>query len=221
MAHSPFLRLEAATSRLEDIASAQAPSSDTLQPTSSASHRASAAPPAPPITQTQGSSRERAPVVSSLGAAPDAVPVSVSAFDERIIKTKLKNFLNLTKELGYGPLVEQVGSGALRRTSSEEIQAEMVSNVFSVNRSIVLCAAACKKPGDAEMTRLLKPMMKDFDGISSIKDKNRSNREFGLHFQVVADGIGCVGWIQLVGHIQVVSVDLLFMRYSPVHQAHL
>lgn len=80
----------------------------------------------------------------------------------------------------------------------------MVSSVFSVNRSIVLCAAACKKPSDAEMGQLLKPMMKDFDGISSIKDKNRSNREFGLHFQVVADGIGCVGWIQLVGHLQVI-----------------
>jgi len=50
--------------------------------------------------------------------------------------------------------------------------------------------------------------MKDFDGISSIKDKNSSNREFGLHFQVVADGIGCVGWVQLVGHLQVISIDL-------------
>ena len=222
MANSTFHRLEAATSRLEDIASAQASSSDTLQPTSSASHRASAVPPAPSITQTQGSSRERAPVASSLGAAPDAVPVSVLAFDERIIKTKLKNFLNLTKELGYGPLVEQVGSCALRRrTSSEEIQAEMVSNAFSVNRSIVLCAAACKKPGDAEMGRLLKPMMKEFEGISSIKDKNRSNREFGLHFQVVADGIGCMDWIQLVGHVQVISIDLSFIRYSPMDQANL
>ena len=204
-----FFRLEAATSRLEDIASAQASGSDTLQPTSPASHRASAAPPAPPITQTLGSSRERAPVASSLGAAPDAVPASVSAFDERIIKTKLKNFLNLTKELGYGPLVEQVGRRVLRRrTPSEETQAEMVSNVFVVNRSIVLCAAACKKPNDAEMGRLLKPMMKDFDGISSIKDKNRSNKEFGLHFQVVADGIGCVGWIQLVSHLQDISIHL-------------
>lgn len=83
----------------------------------------------------------------------------------------------------------------------------MVSNVFSVNRSIVLYAAACKKPSDAEMGQLLKPMMKDFDGISSIKDKHRSNREFGLHFQVVADGIGCVGWIQWVGQLQVISID--------------
>jgi len=42
-------------------------------------------------------------VASSVGAAPDAVPASVSASDERIIKTKLKYFLNLTKELSYGP----------------------------------------------------------------------------------------------------------------------
>jgi len=161
-------------------------------------------------------------VASSLGAAPDTVPASVSAFDERIIKTKLKNFLNLTKELGYGPLIEQVGRCVLRRrTSFEETQAEMVSNVFVVNRSIVLCAAACKKPNDTEMGRLLKPMMKDFDGISSIKDKNRSNRDFGLHFQVVADGIGCVGWIQLVGQLQLLSIDLWFTHHSLVRQAHL
>jgi len=116
-----FLRLEAATSRLEDIAAAQATGSVTLQPTSSASHRASAAPPAAPIVPPLGS-REHVPVAPSLGAAPDVVPASVSAFDERIIKTKLRNFLNLTRELGYGPLVEQVWRRVLsRRTSIEDL----------------------------------------------------------------------------------------------------
>ena len=112
------------------------------------------------------------PVASSLGPAPDAVPASVSVFDERIIKTKPKYFLNLTCELGYEPLVEQVGRRVLRRTPFEETQAKVVPNVFIVNRSIVLCAAACKKPNDAEMGQLLKPMMTDWYGISSIKDKS-------------------------------------------------
>ena len=80
----------------------------------------------------------------------------------------------------------------------------MVSNLFAVNRSIVLCATACKKPSDTEFGQLLKPMMKDFEGITSIKDKNQSNKEFGLHFQVVADGISCVGWVQVVGHLQAI-----------------
>lgn len=86
-------------------------------------------------------------------------------------------------------------------------QAEVVSKLFAANRSIVLCATACKKPSDTEISELLKPMMKVFNGISSIKDKNRSNKEFGLHFQVVADGIGCVGWVQLVGHSRAISID--------------
>jgi hypothetical protein len=119
-AHSSFFRLEAATSRLEDIAAAQAAGSVTLQPTSSASLRASVVPPAASIAQPLGSSREHVPVASSLGAAPDAVPTSVSAFDERIIRTKLKEFLNLTQELGYGPLVDQVGRHVLRRITSIE-----------------------------------------------------------------------------------------------------
>ena len=84
----------------------------------------------------------------------------------------------------------------------------MVSNLFVLNRSIILCATACKKPNDKEMGQLLKPMMKELDGISSIKDKNRSNKEFGLHFQVVADGIPCMGWVQLVGHLQAISIDI-------------
>ena len=109
-------------------------------------------------------------MVSLLDAAPDAVPASVSAFDERIISTKPKYFLNLIYEHGYGPLVEQVGRRVLR-TPFEETQAKMVSSVFVINRSIVLCATACKKPNDAEKGRLPKPMIKGLDGISSIKVK--------------------------------------------------
>ena len=79
-------------------------------------------------------------MVSSPGPAPDAVPASPSAFDERIIKTKPKYFFNLTYELGY---VEQVGRRVLRRTPFEETQAKMVSNVFFVNRSFRLTSDSC------------------------------------------------------------------------------
>ena len=82
-------------------------------------------------------------MASSLGAAPDAVPASVSAFDERIIKTKLRNFLNLSKELGYGPLVEQVGRRVLRSWASiEEIPVRDGVQLIccqSVDRSMCFC----------------------------------------------------------------------------------
>ncbi|CCA74201.1 probable adenylyl-cyclase-associated protein CAP [Serendipita indica DSM 11827] len=92
-------RLEAATSRLEDIAVAQSggaisfpeaksarPASTTLPP------RAQSPPPGQaPAPTKQGSLSE---------SAPDAVPASVAAYDERIIKGKLATFVERTKALG-------------------------------------------------------------------------------------------------------------------------
>lgn len=94
----------------------------------------------------------------------------------------------------------------------------MVSNLFVTSRSIILCGTACKKPNDNDFASLLKPMMKDFEGITTIKDKNRNNKEFGLHYQVVNDGIACIGWIQMVrepGHPSMNALIYLLQTSAP------
>lgn len=102
-------RLEAATSRLEDIAVVQSggaisfPAPGPTRPTSTT------IPAPPPKSQPVN------PVYSS-PAAPDAVPPSVSAFDDRIIGGSLKSFIDATKALGNDKLVAQVRPFTFRST---------------------------------------------------------------------------------------------------------
>ena len=96
-------RLEATTSRLEDLASlatsylppsAQAAAS-TVNPASSANAEPTPVPPPPPPPPTTI-------------APPAEDPKSVVAFDEQIIEGKLKPFVELTKGFSCQALVDQV-----------------------------------------------------------------------------------------------------------------
>jgi adenylyl cyclase-associated protein len=102
-----FLRLEAATSRLEDIAVVQSGGAVVLP------ESASARPASTVLAPSAGSAiqqQEPQPKFGSLSsdAAPDSVPASVSAFDDRIINEKLKPFVEQSNGLAQPLLVEQV-----------------------------------------------------------------------------------------------------------------
>lgn len=101
-------RLEAATSRLEDLADEQARKSSRVSITSVEHNLTSYAAPAP---LSPPSAPALVPVSVSAPAA--AVPRSVTAFDEIFIAEKFKPFVELTKSLG-GPLVEQVSQCSIK-----------------------------------------------------------------------------------------------------------
>ena len=90
-------RLEAATSRLEDLADEQSRRSGRAVSDTSSSSFAAPAPPHPPPAPE--------PV-----AVPAEDPPSVTAYDELVIDGKLKTFVELTQGLGSEALVEQVTS---------------------------------------------------------------------------------------------------------------
>lgn len=95
-----FIRMEAATSRLEDLvvlnAQIQANASSSIQ--NPGANNAMPVPPPPPP-----------PPPAPAAAAPMAnVPPVVTAFDERIIDGKLKAFVNSTKSFAAPVVVEQV-----------------------------------------------------------------------------------------------------------------
>jgi adenylyl cyclase-associated protein len=98
-----ILRLEAATSRLEDLADEQArrpsgaPSAPEERTPASYTQPAAAAPPLPPP-----------PPPPPPAATMAEIPRSVVAFDETVIEGKLKPFLELTRSLGGECLIEQV-----------------------------------------------------------------------------------------------------------------
>ena len=87
-------RLEAATSRLEDIASATVePSNQNGQAPSSTP----AAPPPPPLPTVTAPAKPKA----------EPLPESVEDFDT-IINGSVKNFISISKEIG-DPVAKQVG----------------------------------------------------------------------------------------------------------------
>jgi adenylyl cyclase-associated protein len=95
--------LEAATSRIEDLAMAQgqnAPKDDSRPTTYAAPAPAPPPPPPPPP-----------PAAPAAPAAPE-VPRSVIAFDELIIDAKLKPFLELTRSFAGQSVVEIVSASS-------------------------------------------------------------------------------------------------------------
>lgn len=92
--------LEAATSRLEDLADEQArrgssASTNSIEPAPT-TYSTPVPPPPPP-----------APTPAPAPALAAEVPRSVTAFDETVIAEKFKPFVELTQSLG-GPLIQQV-----------------------------------------------------------------------------------------------------------------
>ncbi|KAI0806951.1 cyclase-associated protein [Fomes fomentarius] len=166
-------RLEATTSRLEDLASlatsylppsAQTAAGAATSP-SSANAEPTPVPPPPPPPQA---------------AVPAEDPRSVVVFDELIIEGKLKPFVALTKSFASASVVEQV---------------ELVEKEFKDLRELLHIAGSCKKPEQSEFEKLLGALQKDIEAITRAKENNRKDREWFNHLSTVAEGAPSVGWV--------------------------
>ncbi|ELQ40478.1 adenylyl cyclase-associated protein [Pyricularia oryzae Y34] len=164
-------RLEAATLRLEDIASSTidlpqaVPSLSTTQPTPSAT-------PAP------GAS---APT-STPPAAQDPLPESIEDFD-LFITESVNNYANLSGKIG-GPVAEQ---------------AKLLSKGFQLQRQFLLMTTKAKKPdmngSDQSLWQdLLKPMSEVIMSVQGIKDANRGS-EFFNHLSTTAEAVMVLAWV--------------------------
>lgn len=161
-------RLEAATSRLEDIAVAQGSAIPTLRADnlSSSSSISNVAPPPPPPPPTHAIVAE--------------TPRSVQAFDENIIDGKLKAFVDLTKSFASPLVVEQVG---------------YVESAFKNLRSLLLTVSSCVKPDMKTFTKLQEPIAKEVTEVMGVPERNRKERVWYNHLMVISEGIPSVGWI--------------------------
>ncbi|CAE6516563.1 unnamed protein product [Rhizoctonia solani] len=161
-------RLEAATSRIEDIALAQSSAANVKQALDAPSAHS---PPAP-----------RAPEPTS-APTPSAAPVedyqSVKTFNETIIVGKLEPFLKIAGEIG-GPVKEQ---------------SDLVGSLFRNLRDLIQCAAASAKPSDATFMSMLGPLQSDITDVNNLKNKYRKERDFGNHFSTLSEGVPAVGWV--------------------------
>ncbi|KAI0747648.1 adenylate cyclase associated N terminal-domain-containing protein [Daedaleopsis nitida] len=168
-------RLEATTSRLEDLASlassylpptAQAAASTVTSP-ASANTEPTPVPPPPPPPQA---------------APPADNPRSVVAFDDQILEGKVKPFVELTKSFASPSVIEVVG---------------LVEQEFKDLRELLLIAGSCKKPDQGEFGKLLGGLQKDIEAITRAKEANRKDREWFNHLSTLAEGAPCVGWVTI------------------------
>ncbi|CAG9977238.1 unnamed protein product [Clonostachys byssicola] len=170
-------RLEAVTSRLEDIAS----SADSLGLHPNEAHiiRDIATALAPASTDPQ---RPQQPSSEGgLARPPEDIPVDVTLFDS-FIKTGIDPFIDLSQKIG-GVVAEQVT--ILRRG-------------FDAQRRILLVISKAKKPhGDKAAEKayqnVLKPIEDVISSIRQIQQENRGTPAFNM-LSTVADGSFALTW---------------------------
>ena len=163
-------RLEAATSRLEDIASSVLPNSnDGLGSANGASTNA-------PSGVTQSNTNVGTPTLVAEAAAP---PPAIEAFDE-LVNSELKNWLELSGKLG----------------SIIEGQSKAVEGAFAAERQFLFIANKAKKPDDRTLMELLKDLQANMEKTDEFR---QSNRDPALKdpLSMVADGVGSLGWVTI------------------------
>ncbi|KAB8290053.1 hypothetical protein EYC80_010379 [Monilinia laxa] len=170
-------RLEAATSRLEDIASStipppsDAPDAQKSNGVSSPTQQSTATPPLPTIIQ--------APAIKEVVKEP--IPESVAEFDN-FIQGAVKKYVNLSDEIG-GVVAEQASS---------------VLKAYVGQRRYILITTKSKKPSmsDEPFQKLIKPLQDSFTAVDEIRKANRSSPYFN-NLSAVSESIGVLAWVTM------------------------
>lgn len=179
-ANSITVRLEAATTRLEDIASSTIELPHAVpalsNPITSAPEQSNGATPLP------SASPAPSPAVST-SAPQDPLPESVEEFDS-FINQSVDKYVKASNKVG-GLVAEQ---------------ASKVLDGFKQQRRFLLISTKAKKPDisvSAEMSvyqELLKPINEALMAVGSIKESNRGSPVF-TQLSAVAEGIMVLAWV--------------------------
>ncbi|KAL1585786.1 hypothetical protein WHR41_05014 [Cladosporium halotolerans] len=171
-------RLEAATSRLEDIASTSTSfeSLDNGKIGQANAPRASA--PNLPGTAVAGGS----PAEAQKTSAPE-LPPAIKEMDE-LIDGDVKKFVEASK--GIDPLVEG--------------QAETTAKAFRDQRRFIVTSTKAKKPdmASAGFSELIKDLQQDMGSVGDVRDTNRAS-QMKDHMAMVGEGIGALQWLIMDG----------------------
>lgn len=162
-------RLEAATSRLEDIASSALPSAgDGVASFNGAS-----------LNATPGATESNTNAGALKLVAEAAPPPAIEAFDE-LVNSELKEWLELSGKLG----------------SVIEGQSKAVEGAFAAERKFLFIANKAKKPDDRTLMELLKDLQANMEKTDEFR---QSNRDAALKdpLSMVADGVGSLGWVTI------------------------
>ncbi|KAJ1584611.1 hypothetical protein NDA11_003535 [Ustilago hordei] len=166
-------RLEAATSRLEDIALHQTSGSSQreLTPAGAGALAGGSAKPPPP-----------SPPPPAAVEQPKDGPPAVKAFDEAL-DLVLDEYKQLSAKIG-GTVQEQAAA---------------VLKTFKAQRDLILLAASSQKPAGGAASPvfadLLKPLQAALTDVIEMRDKNRGDKQLFNHLSTVSEGIPALGWV--------------------------
>ncbi|KAM0354110.1 hypothetical protein ACHAPU_001145 [Fusarium lateritium] len=176
-------RLEAATSRLEDIASSTAPPADAavLNQAIPSPPNPTLAAPTPPAASTS-----KAAALASVEpeAATEPLPESIEEFDA-FLNTSVEKYVELSHQLGG--LVAQ--------------QAALVKTGFQEQRKFLLISTKAKKPDLSGpdlpvFESLIKPINEALMAVTELKDSNRPSPMY-TQLCTVSDGIMVLAWVTI------------------------
>lgn len=77
-------------------------------------------------------------------------------------------------------------------------QVEIVQTLFTAIRELVLQASECKKPDQAALQALVKPLGDGMAAIDRVKTDNFKARDWSNHFSVIGEGVPALGWVTIV-----------------------
>jgi len=172
-------RLEAATSRLEDIATSaasfDAPQTNGLAVPSGGLTSSASAPELPGLNK----SVPTAPATPYTPLAPE----QVADLDE-VMEQDVTKFINASKELD--PTISE--------------QASAIGRAFQAQRQYVLMSTKAKKPdmSSPAFATLISSLQHELGAVNDIKDSNRGS-QYKDHLAMVSEGTGALQWIVMDG----------------------
>ncbi|KAF5559703.1 adenylate cyclase-associated, partial [Fusarium napiforme] len=178
-------RLEAATSRLEDIASSTEPPTDATvlnQAIPSPPNPSLAAPPPPAVSDSD--SKATTPAAAKPESVAEPLPESIEEFDA-FLNTSVDKYVKLSHQLG-GLVAEQ---------------AALVKSGFQEQRKFLLISTKAKKPNlsgpDLPVYEsLIKPINEALMAVTELKDANRPSPMY-TQLSTVSDGIMVLAWVTI------------------------
>ncbi|KAI4839887.1 hypothetical protein E4T44_08000, partial [Aureobasidium sp. EXF-8845] len=176
-------RLEAATSRLEDIATS---SSALEQPRHTvADVGATHLPASASAPELPGIAKHAAPPAPPAAPTPkaDALPKPIQEMDD-LINQHVAKFV----------------SSASGLDKNIESQAHAVERAFAAQRQYLVIANKAKKPDmtSPAFSELIKDLQQEMGTVTEIKDSNRAS-PFKDHLNMVAEGMGGLQWVVFEG----------------------
>ena len=176
-------RLEAATSRLEDIAMAQsATTSDgSAASSSTVAGTATAVTANAPALSSEETATQRSELDAKDAVVSDDVPV-VRAWDNEVMSVYQKL---AEKTHALGPVMGK--------------QVDLVGKALDEVRTLIVAASHCRKPeqglNTAVVAEYLQPLQTALKSVIEFREAHRGEKTFFNHLSTLSEGISSLGWV--------------------------